>query len=120
MIYYEGEKIEILYQVLQNEFKRKYGWDIQYKYKEEIVLTPKERTCVLFKIHKKTTTIIVDGQIRTINNTYCRAMITDIYKYYFQFLITNFIKNRPTKIHSLYLLSFFQLPSSEIKYYTLY
>jgi hypothetical protein len=120
MIYYEGEKIEILYQVLQNEFKRKYGWDIQYKYKEEIVLTPKERTCVLFKIHKKTTTIIIDGQMKTINNSYCRAMITNIYKYYFQFLITNFIKNRPTKIHSLFSLSFFQLDSSEIKYYTLY
>ena len=120
MIYYEGEKIEILYQVLQNEFKRKYCWDIQYKYKEEIVLKPKGGTRILFKIHKKTTTIITDGQIRTINNTYCRAMITNIYKYYFQFLITNFIKNKPTKIHSLFLLSFFQLDSSEIKYYTLY
>ena len=84
MIYYEGEKIEILYQVLQNEFKRKYCWDIQYKYKEEIVLKPKGGTRILFKIHKKTTTIITDEQIRTINNTYCRAMITNIYKYYFQ------------------------------------
>ncbi len=120
MIYYEGEKIEILYQVLQNEFKRKYDWDIEYKYREEIVLKPKKETCIFFKIHKKTTTIIINGQIKTINNSYCRAMIRNIYKYYFQFLITNFIKRRPRKIYSLFLLSFFQLDSSEIKYYTLY
>lgn len=120
MIYYEGEKLEILYQVLQNEFKRKYDWGIEYKYKEEIVLKPKGGACILFKIHKKTTTVIIDGQIRILNNHYCRTIIRNIYKYYFQFLITNFIENRPTKLHSLFLLSFFQLHSSEIKYYTLY
>ena len=83
MIYYEGEKLEILYQVLQNEFKRKYDWDIQYKHRMEIVLKPKGETGMLFTIHKKTTTVIVDGQIRTINYNHCRTMIRNIYKYYF-------------------------------------
>lgn len=118
MIYYEGEKIEILYQVLHNEFKKKYNWDIEYN--QEIILKPKKEKRILFKIQAKNITVIVDGQYKTINNNYCNTVLENIYKYYFQFLITNFIRKRPTKIYSLFLLSFFQLYSSDIKYYPLY
>ena len=120
MIYYEGEKMEILYQVLHNEFKKKYNWDIEYTYDEEIVLKPHTESNVIFKIQNKTITVVMDKQNKTINNSYCNTILKNIYKYYFQFLITNFIRKRPTKIYSLFLLSFFQLNSSDRKYYPLY
>jgi hypothetical protein len=116
MIYYEGEENDILYQILQNEFKRKYNWGIEYKNNNDIILQPNKEKRILFKIQKKSITVIIDGQKRTRNSFY-NTVIKNIYKYYFQFLITNFIWNRPTKIYSLLILLFFQLHTSDTKYY---
>lgn len=115
MIYYIGKEDDILKRLLKKEFQRKYNWEVNYD-QNNIFLRPRKEN-ITFQIYRQCITITTPEKKIIKNNIYYNKIITNIYKYYIQYIITKFISHRPTKIYSLFLLSFFQLNTLDTKFY---